>query len=433
VRGTQLTGGSARVAALLLGLALVLTSALAVPAAAHDVRIRPTLFGMHDNSVGTTSLETLREGWLRVWDSSVRWDHIETSPGVYQWDHLDAVVDQAVAHHAQVTLVVAMTPPFYSATPTNVPATQIGRYRSFVRAMMTHFLGRVGSYQVWNESNIGSYWTGTPRRMARLTKVMHDVRDAVDPSAKVVAPSMVTRLRYELKGITAYFRQHVGGRPVWRYVDALAFSLYPMARYDGRPGVPEDVLPMLAAVRSRLHATDVPSSTPLWDTEINYGLRSGSKTLTAAQPIPQVRQAAYVVRTYLLQASRGLQRIAWYRYDWPQLPTGGTIGNTLLTDPDDSTKVTAAGRAYALVRTWLHGTLRGRPGHSNCPRDRHGTYHCVVADSTGTRHIFWNPFARAHVRLPAYVRHWQGVLGRTGSVVGGSRVAVDFRPVMYSR
>jgi hypothetical protein len=414
-------------------LALALAMAAGLPASAHEVRVRHTLFGMHDDSPGVASLETLHEGWVRLWDSSLRWDHIETSPGTYQWAHLDSLVEQAQAHHAQITIVVAMTPSFYASVPTKVPTRSIDRYRAFVRQLMTRYRGRVGSYQVWNESNISTYWTGTPHRMALLTKVMHKVRNAVDPSAQVVAPSMVARLQSERTRMSEYLGQRIGGKPVWRYVDATAYSLYPRASYHGRPGVPEDTLTLLRAVRRRLHAAGVPASMPIWDAEVNYGLRSGSQALTAAEPIRPVRQAANVVRTFLLQASRGVARIGWYRYDWPQLPTGGTIGNTLLTDPDDSTRVTAAGRAYAMVRTWMHGTLRARPGRTPCPRDAHGTYRCVVSDATGTRHIYWNPFHRARVRLPAHVRHRQDVLGRTGTVTGGSRITVDFRPVMVSR
>jgi hypothetical protein len=388
---------------------------------------------MHDGTATVASFDAVHEGYVRLWDTGVQWREIQTAKDTYHWSRLDQLVAAARAHHASITMVVAGTPSFYSSTPWNVPDRALGPYKTFVRKLMHRYQGKIDSYQVWNEPNISTYWTGTPHRMARLTKVMHDVRDAVDPKARVIAPSMVTRLRFELGGMSAYLDQRVGGRAVWRYVDAVAFSLYPLARYHGRRGVPEDTLTLLRAVKRRLHAAGVPASMPIWDTEINYGLKSGKQALTAAEPIRAVRQASNVVRTFLLQGSRGVKRIGWYRYDWPELSTGGTIGNTLLTDPDDSTRVTAAGRAYAMVRTWMHGTLRGRPGRIPCARGAHGTYHCVVSDATGTRHIYWNPFHRARVKLPAYVHHRQGVLGRTGTVEGGSRITVDFRPVMVSR
>src|SRR5262249_15200273 len=150
---------------------------------------------------------------------------------------------------------------------------------------------------------------------------------------------------------------------------------------------------------------------PIWDTEINYGLQAGSLGGTAAPRISDAHQAANVVRTYLLQAANGVKRIDWYRYDWKPLPTGGTFGDTLLTKPTNVTQITAAGKAYAMVQKWMHGTLVGKPGKKPCARDSHGTYTCVVSSRSGTKRIYWNPFHKATVRLPKTVHHKQGVLG----------------------
>ena len=54
-----------------------------------------------------------------------------------------------------------------------------------------------------------------------------------------------------------------------------------------------------------------------------------------AAPISPARQVANVMRTYLLNAARGVKRVDWYAYDMGALPGGGTLGNTLLTDPTD--------------------------------------------------------------------------------------------------
>ena len=147
--------------AAVLAIALVVSAGL--PATARDVRVRHTMFGMHDNTDDVASIATLHEGWLRLWDSSVRWDHIETSRGTYRWGHLDSLVDRAAAHHVQMTMVVAMTPRFYSRHPTNVPKNRIDRYRAFVRRLMMPYRGRGSSYEVWNQANIGA----KKRNMAR--------------------------------------------------------------------------------------------------------------------------------------------------------------------------------------------------------------------------------------------------------------------------
>ena len=411
-----------------------------VAASADQVRIRHSLFGMHDGTstlkgdpVSGGSFAVLHEGWIRLWDTGVQWQNIETSPNHYTWTRLDTLVTAARSHHARVTLVVAGTPSFYSSTPWNVPSGRVDEYQRFVRKVMKRYQGRIDSYQVWNEANISTFWTGTQHRMAQLTKAMAHARDAAAPRALVVAPPLVTRLPYQLDWIKGYETQKIHGKPVWRFYDAVALSLYPLPRYGGRTGVPEDAIRQLEAAQRQLRRSGVPASKPIWDTEINYGLQSGAQGGTAAAPVSASRQASNVVRTYLLQAAAHVKRIAWYRYDWGRIPGGGTLGNTLLTDPDDVSRLTAAGRAFVRVQAWMHGTLRGRPGHRPCAKNSRGTYTCVVSDSSGTRRIYWNPFRRATVKVAASARHRQSVLGDISKVAGGTRIKVDYRPVMVYR
>jgi hypothetical protein len=115
------------------------------------------------------------------------------------------------------------------------------------------------------------------------------------------------------------------------------------------------------------------------------------------------------------------------------LGSGGTIGNTVLSDPTNSSAVTPAGKAYALVQSWMHGTLEGSGSARPCAKDSHGTYTCVVKDSSGTRRIYWNPNHKATVKLAANARHAQGILGAISKVQSGSKLTVDYRPVMVGR
>ena len=401
-----------------------------MPASASDVRVRHTLFGMHDGTGSTSSLDQVDAGAIRLWDVGVRWREIERKRGKYHWAKLDQLVANAQAAHAEVTMVVGATPRFYSKDMWKLPAKHIPAYKHFVRALMKryksfHGTRGIAAYQVWNEANIATFWTGSVGMMARLTKAMHDVGNRVDKRALVIAPSMVTRLDYQLKGLSEYYHQRVGGKAVWRYVDAVALSLYPLPKYGRRTGVPEDSMKQLKVVRGLLHRAGVPASKPIWNTEINYGLQSGKDGGKPADPISNARQAANVMRTYLLNGANGVKRVFWYRYDW-----SSTMANTRLTDTDDVSRLTPAGRAYLLAQEWMHGTLTGTKGHRPCARDRHGTYHCVVKDSTGRRHIYWNPFRSAKVRLPRGVHDLQGVLGATTPVKPGSTLKVGYKPVM---
>jgi hypothetical protein len=186
-------------------------------------------------------------------------------------------------------------------------------------------------------------------------------------------------------------------------------------------------------VRARLKGVGAPAHEPIWVTEINYGLPKGSGSVVHAAPISEQRQAANVVRTYLLGAANGVARMFWYRYDMRTLTPaqgGGTRGNTLLSDTADPTLVTPAGRAYALTQDWMNGRLIGAHHRRPCQRDSHGTYECTVQDGKATRRIYWNPFAQAKVRLAANARKVQSIRGTVRAVKGGARITVDYRPVM---
>lgn len=413
------------------GVVALLVAALALvgcmPAAASDVRIRHTLFGLHDKTAASDSLRTVDAGAVRLWDVGVRWYEVETHQNGhrYDWSRLDQLVSAAHRKHAAVTMVVAGTPSFYSPTPWNVPSSHVADYKAFVRALMKRYGRRIAAYQAWNEGNIKTFWTGTFAKLATLTRAMDRVRDRYAPQAKVIAPPMVTRLPFEMDGLARFYRQRAGGVPVWRHVDAVALSLYPAATYGARTGVPEDGIKLLDQARLRLHRVGVPGSKPIWDTEVNYGLGDGSAT-----PISDGRQVANVMRTYLLNAAHGVKRVFWYRYDWGPLSDGGTLGNTLLTKPTDSSQVTAAGKAFRRIQRWMHGTLLGTNRARPCQKDRQGTYTCVVRDSSGTRRIYWNPFRTARVRLAGNAHHLTREFGGVTRVTPRSTITVRYRPVM---
>ncbi len=412
---------------------LAVVAGTIAPAAATDVRVTHALFGVHDRT--GLSYARVHEGSIRLWGAGVAWNEVETAKGHYDWSKLDTYVSDAQAHHAQVTMVVALTPKFYAADPTK-PPRRIVAYQRFVHALMHRYKSfhghrGIAAYQVWNEGNVSSFWSGTPPQLARLTRALWQVRNQVDRGAKVIAPPMVARLHSQQAGLTRYYQQRVHGRPVWSYVDAAALSLYPLPVVGHRMGVPEDAMAILRQVRARMHDVGMPAHKPIWATEINYGLLSGGGPISHAAPVSALRQRANVARTYLLGAANGLARIFWYRYDMGILRHGGgTIGNSLLADPTDLTMVAPAGKAYALVRSWMRGRLIGAKGARPCARDSHGTYRCVVKDGSTIRRIYWNPFKKAKVTLPAGVRRAQSITGAEHAVEGGARITVNYVPVM---
>lgn len=416
------------------GLVGLLAAALALigclPAAANNVRISHRLFGVHDASLLATG--HIHQGAVRLWDVGVQWRSVETSAHHYDWARLDQLVSAARSHHQEVTMVVAGTPPFYAPhrDPTK-PPRKMSHYADFLRHLMKRYGNRISAYQVWNESNIRTFWSGTNLQMARLSRIAYQVRNRLSPHAKLVSPAMVTGRDWELDIMRAFFTTRIDGKPVWRYYNAIALSLYPFARPSGSTGTPEDSMQRLAKARRVLRADHVPARKSVWNTEINYGNQTGDLQSHHAYKISAQRQSAFVVRTYLLNAAAGVKRVFWYRYDMNNSAIGGgTLSNTLLSTPGDPTQVTRAGKTYALVQSWMHGTLLGSRHHRPCAQDRHGTYTCVVKDSSGVRRIYWNPSGKATVRVSKSAHHKQGVFGGVTSVSPGSRIQVSPIPVM---
>jgi polysaccharide biosynthesis protein PslG len=337
-----------------------------------------------------------------------------------------------------------MTPTWAAADPLRslpTDAPSVAAYSAFLQTVMNRYKSYQGSgrpgianYQVWNEANISTFWTGTDAQLAELTKAAYDVRNQVDPSVRIVAPAMVTRLKFEQKAIAAFYATRVPstGRPVWRYVNAIALNLYPTDRVATRtglrPSIPEDSIALLNAVRARLAKVRVPASIPVWDTEINYGMGRAATVV----PIPESRQVANVMRTYLLNAAQGVARVNWYAYDMGILSTGGTLGNTLMTDPSDRAAgtLTPAGVAFTRVQGWMKGVMVGTTTQRPCITDRHGTYTCLIRYAHGVGRVYWNPFHGSKVRLASSASKKINQYGVASKARGGARLKVTYMPVL---
>ena len=415
--------------------ALVVTVLPASPAAATTVTIDKRLFGVHDSSLGSLGRGVV--GSLRLWDTGTTWRDVETSPGVYDFSRLDRIVTAAQAKNVEVTLVLGMTPDFYSPGGARGMPADIGSFTRYVTAVVSRYRswnGRRGiaAYQVWNEANVTNFWTGTPLQMAQLTKATWNAVKSVDKGALVVSPAFAARINEQIRGITRFAFARVDGVPAWKFVDVMSLNLYPLDKYGTALGTPEKSMELLAKARKLLGFGGLPASKPIWNTEVNYGMRTGAYGGTKASPISAERQAAYVIRTYLLNASRGVKRVHWYSYDMGILPSGGTLGNTLLTSPADRATPTLAGKSFGLVRGWmLGGKLIGASRTAMpCGKDSKGTYTCVIKYSGGVKRVYWNPTKKATVIAAKGASYKVGVTGVRARVKPGAKVVVDYRPVM---
>jgi polysaccharide biosynthesis protein PslG len=326
----------ALVLAIALGLAVTLLPA--GPAGAAQ-RVTNRLFGMTD--FDPTSFPASRPGSIRLWDSGVTWREIERSPGVFDFSRLDAAVNAARSKGSDVLIVLGQTPRFHAQRPNaaglNAPGAssppKLTPWKRYVRKVALRYKGRGVDYQVWNEGNVPGFWSGTPAKLAALTRITWNVLNNADPRAQVVSPAMATRLKSQQKWINAYYAQRTGGSRVGRWMDVVSLNLYPMTN-DG----PEASMSLLSTTRAILRRYGV--TKPVWNTEINYGLQVGGGG--TARNITRRKEAAFVARTYVLNAANNVKRVFWYSWDLQEL------ANTQLTYRNGS--LTPAGKTYGVVK-----------------------------------------------------------------------------------
>ena len=403
-----------RVFALALALGLAVALLPAEPSSAASKRVSSRLFGMTDSD--PLSWPEAKVGAIRLWDSGVTWRQIETRPGVYDFTRLDAAVRTARGNGASVLLVLGQTPKFHAKRPalpgyngpgaTSMPS--ISSWRNYVATVVRRYQGRGLDYQIWNEANISGFWGGTPRQMATLTKVAAKAIRKNDPAADVVSPALATRLTSQRRWLRDFYALRTGGRPVGNWLDVVSLQLYPLPK-EG----PEASMKLLAASRTMLGDLDVDK--PIWNTEINYGLQTGGGG--AARDISRAKQAAFVARTYVLNAANGVKRVFWYSWDLQNL------ANTELSF--SSGTPTRAGVAYTVVRDWLVG---GRT--QDCTRDSRGTYTCTVTYSGGVKRIYWNPSGKRSVETVRSATKLVDLRGDAEKLKGGESLRVGTSPVM---
>lgn len=391
-------------------------SAAAGPAPRGVRKVNTHLFAVHDaNPVG--------EGWpnapvssVRVWDVGATWREIEPSDGQFDFTRLDAIVETAESKGADALVVLGQTPSFHAVNP-DAPAfygvgassmPRMAAWERYVGAVAARYRGRPVSFQVWNEANVIGFWQGGPQQMAQLTKAARDVLAVVNPGATLVAPAFVTRLSGQRAYLDKFYAQRVAGRPVADYVDVVSLQLYPMAT-----GTPEDSMALLGTNRAILARHRV--NKPIWNTEVNYGM-----TGKPVKALSNSRQAAYVARTYLLNAANGIQRVYWYGWE-----TQSIVSTRMVTS--DLSSLTPAGVAFGTVADWMRGARI-----NSCPISSNGTYVCTLTKNGETRRIYWNPTRTVKVTTSSSATAAHKLGGARRTIKGGSALEVDFVPVMVT-
>jgi hypothetical protein len=132
------------------------------------------------------------------------WQDVNPAPGTWNWSTLAYRISQIRSSGSRVLYVMGMTPAWAAADPsagdprwglgTSSAPANMDTWREYVDRLVSEFGGSIDAYELWNEANLKTFWTGSVTDLAHMTRIAYDVIQAKDPSALLLAPSITTRL-----------------------------------------------------------------------------------------------------------------------------------------------------------------------------------------------------------------------------------------------
>jgi hypothetical protein len=142
-------------------------------------------FGSASQNAHLESLiDRLHPSWVRVF---VNWDQVEDAPGVYAESQLHAytALFDALPAGTKVDAVLVGTPSWAGGGTSSPPASDQS-FGAFANFLANDFGSRVAAYEIWNEEDSTSEWSGTPAQYVGLLAAAYPAIKAANPNASVI-------------------------------------------------------------------------------------------------------------------------------------------------------------------------------------------------------------------------------------------------------
>lgn len=384
------------------------------PAASAGTFEDGSQFGLHIPQIANGMVPSVSYGSVRLWDSGVAWGQVEKSKGTYWWNGLDSAISSANAQNVKILYVLGGTPTWAAkdkkaGTYPNKGAASnpksIADWKRWVTAVVTRYGDSIDSYQIWNEANLKTFYTGTPAQMAQLTAEANKIIRALDPTANVVAASTTMRLT---SAYLSFFPKYLKelkkkGWPV------SAFAIHTYGPSTANPTIRDEYV---AQARKDLKKAGAPAL-PLWDTEVNYGI-AGPGSKYKDKDIEGATAAAWTSATYLDSIRLGLDRTYWYFWDSPKDLVGIQLFNG-----------TVGAAAYQNTYNWVANAwvdCRTDGVTNSCSIDKGGVLSQVAWANAGTGSYL----------VPDYATRMCDALMTCQAVAPGSRVTIGNMPQWFA-
>ena len=283
-------------------------------------------FGIHIHYPEKLEWSDIGAGWWRLWDTHDTWALIEGSKGTYDWSSLDNHVKWAQLHNLKIVYVLAMTPQWASSRPLErsayangnaAPPKNIEDWGNYVRSVAARYKGRISHYEIWNETDFPSFYSGSIDQYVDMLKEARKQIKAIDPTAVILTPS-VTGLD-DLDFFERLFPKIVNS------VDVISFHGYtPNSDHSKVWFPPEEVASRIKRIQEIMANNHV--NIPIWNTETGYPVQIINR-VAGNFGSPARVMTAYLIRSYAVNFALNVDKVFWYALDNP------INGSMLLNDP----------------------------------------------------------------------------------------------------
>src|SRR5271167_2917935 len=156
--------------------------------ASPAVAAEPGVGLINPGATQIADVRALGTHWVRMF---APWPDLEPARGVFAANWLASYeqVFNALPAGTKVIIDVVDTPRWETGSSNeHTPPANPGDYAAFLGALAQRWAGRVSAFEIWNEEDSPSWWTGAPdpAAYAQLLKATYPVVKAADPSATIV-------------------------------------------------------------------------------------------------------------------------------------------------------------------------------------------------------------------------------------------------------
>lgn len=285
---------------------------------------------------GFESLKELSPGWARIQSG---WDKCEKTPGVYDFEWLDHIVDKLCSINIRPWMCVCFgnrriygpEPPIRQC-PLTVSPEAAAAWEKYLEILAARYKGRVDHFEIWNEPDL--CWDGEHRQSialyADLVKVSSAALRKGNKDAFILGGGIACGIRNSLRYNGFALADEFFGQGVKEYINGYSYHAYDV--------FPEMVqAPEVAAFRRVLEKHGL-EGLPLWQGEGGCPAKWQKDNALSKHPWDDAKQARHLLRNMLCDLRHGAEISSYFMLsDFTYRYANGTLGPChygLLSHPD---------------------------------------------------------------------------------------------------